>query len=179
MPKPIETNWYVVTGGPSSGKTKIIERLAFLGYKIVSEAARNIIDLELSKGKTIKEIRADERQFQRKILKQKLKVEDKIPSKQLTFFDRGIPDSMAYYQLYNQDISEVLAACKKRRYKGVFLLELLSYENDYARIEDEKKAVRLGKLIFESYSKLGYSVIRVPVGSITKRVKFILNKLKN
>jgi predicted ATPase len=32
-----ETNWYVVTGAPSSGKTTLVRELEKLGYRVVHE----------------------------------------------------------------------------------------------------------------------------------------------
>ncbi|OGY24333.1 MAG: hypothetical protein A2172_00515 [Candidatus Woykebacteria bacterium RBG_13_40_15] len=172
----VDTNWYVVTGGPGSGKTKTIEYLAFLGYSTVSEAARKLVDLEMSKGKTVEEVRRNEKRFQRKVLAMKVDVEEKIPPGQITFFDRGIPDSLAYYRLSNMDEAEVVNA-SKRKYKGVFFLDSLPYEKDYARIEDEKTAKKLHQLLYTAYTRFGYKVIKVPVMPIDKRAKFILSKI--
>jgi len=173
----INTNWYVITGGPSSGKTKVIEYLAFLNYAIIPEAARILIDNETSKGKTIQEIRGDESEFQRKTLEMKIKTENRIPPKQITFFDRGIPDSIAYYYLCKESSSLGIKASQKRKYKKIFLLEQLPFQNDYARTENKKTAQHLSQLLYKSYSDLSYNIICVPVKSIKKRVEFILNKI--
>ena len=173
----MDTNWYVITGGPSSGKTKVIEHLASLGYATVPEIARILIDSEQNKGRTIKEIRADEAEFQRKVFQMKIAAEDKLSPEQITFFDRGIPDSVAYYQLCGLNPTPIIEESKKRKYKGVFILEQLPFEKDYARVENEKTARDLDKLLYEAYSNLGYNVVRVPSQSIEERVKFILSKL--
>ena len=39
-----KTNWYIITGGPSTGKSKTIDHLAYLGYLIRPEVARILID---------------------------------------------------------------------------------------------------------------------------------------
>jgi predicted ATPase len=174
----LETNWYVITGAPSSGKTKLIEYLSFLGYRTVPEVARLLIDIEMSKGKRIEEIRGNEYEFQMRILKMKIDVENRTPIDQLTFFDRGIPDSIAYFKISNMDTKPVIDACKKRRYKGVFLLEQLPFDKDYARTEDEKLAKELSDLIEDSYIGLGYKVVHVPVKPITERAKFILDRIE-
>lgn len=124
----IETSWYVITGGPFSGKTKVIEYLAFLGYSVVPEAARILIDLEISKGKSIEEIRSNEAEFQKKVLKMKIRIEDKVSPKQITFFDRGVPDSVAYDQIYGLDARQTITASQKRKYKRIFLLEQVSFK---------------------------------------------------
>jgi predicted ATPase len=170
-----DTNWFVITGGPSSGKSKTIDKLAFLGYAIVPEAARILIDDEISKGRKTKEIRDDEGLFQEKVLQMKVDVEGRIPTKQTTFFERGIPDSIAYYRLLGKDVSPVIEASMERRYKGVFLLNQLPYEKDYARTEDAETASKLNMLLHDSYSNLGYGVVSVPAMPLSKRVDFILN----
>ena len=174
----LHTNWYVIAGGPSSGKTKIIEYLASLGYVIVPEAPRLLIDAEISKGKTIEEVRADEAEFQKRVFQTRIEVEDKIPPEQITFFDGGgIPSCIAYYQSCGLDPRSVIEEAKKRKYKEVFLLEQLPFEKDYARTENEKLAGDLSRLTKKAYADLGYDVIFVSVMPIEERVKFILNKL--
>lgn len=173
----IDTNWCVITGGPSSGKTKTIEHLASLGYEIVSEAARILIDAEAKKGKTIEEIRRNEAEFQRKILQTKIETEEKLSPEQVIFFDRGIPDSVAYYQLCGLDADSVKKESKKRKYRRVFLLEQLQFEKDYARSENEKLAGILSRLIRKAYSDLGYDIIFVSRASVEKRAEFIVSKL--
>ena len=119
----IHTKWYVIAGGPSSGKTKIIERLASLGYVTVPEIPRLLIDTEISKGKTIKEVRVNEAEFQKKVFQIRTETENKIPSEQITFFDGGgIPSCIAYYQSCGLDPTPVIEEDKKRKYKEDFLL---------------------------------------------------------
>lgn len=172
----IETKWSVITGGPSCGKSSIIRHLSPV-YWTVSEMARIYIDEQNSRGKTTEEIRADEAEFQRRVLEKKIEVEEIIPTERVTIFDRGMPDSIAYYQLYGLDESPAREACI-RKYKNVFLLDLLPFKKDYARIEDEKTAIRLDKLIENSYRELGYETVRVPVMPIGDRVQFIVDNLK-
>lgn len=174
----IKTNWYIITGGPSSGKTKTLEYLSFLGHQTIPEAARILIDLKLSRGETIQDIRKDEAKFQKDILKMKVQVENRLPPENLIFFDRGIPDSLAYFQFYNLDINDVLKVCKRRKYKGVFLLEQLPYESDYARVEDEKAAQKLNDLLYHSYVDLGYNVTKILLKPIDGRVKDIIEAIK-
>ncbi|NIM46945.1 MAG: AAA family ATPase [Candidatus Aenigmarchaeota archaeon] len=171
-----DLKWYVITGTPSSGKTTIISRLSEMGFQTCSEAARFLIDEEISKGKTLEEIRINEIEFQRKTLELKIKSEDKLPKDKIVFIDRGIPDSIAYFQFYGQDVQEVLKFCHKR-YKKIFFLEALPFEKDYARIEDEKTARKLSELLKKTYLDLGYEVISVPNMSIKERINFILSNL--
>jgi len=172
-----ESKWYVITGAPSSGKTTIISQLSKLGYQTIPEAARVLIDKEISEGRTLEEIRKDELEFQRKVLKMKIEIENKISKDNTVFFDRGVPDTIAYYKLYGFNLEEILKFCKERTYKKIFFLEPLSFEKDYSRIEDENSSKRLNNLIKRAYIDLGYSVISIPVISVDERIKFILSNL--
>lgn len=171
-------NWYVLTGAPSSGKTTTLKELEKKGYKVFYEWARIFIDQELKKGKTLKEIRADEREFQRKILKLKTDFEKKLNPKELLFMERGIPDSTAYMKMLGVNNDKALSqALKKCYYKKVFLVELIKYEIDYARTESQEEAMVIDSLLEKSYADLGIQIIRVPKMSVEDRVKFIIGNL--
>ena len=101
-------NWYVITGPPCSGKTTILNKLKEKGYLIVEEAARVYIDREVKKGKTLKQIRSSEISFQRNVLQIKIDIEKKLPKNETIFFERGIPDSEAYYRLCKYDEDQYL-----------------------------------------------------------------------
>ncbi|PIV45312.1 MAG: hypothetical protein COS25_00495 [Candidatus Nealsonbacteria bacterium CG02_land_8_20_14_3_00_37_10] len=179
MPKNYsESNWYVITGGPSSGKTTVLKELEKLGHIVYPEAARVFIDKEMKRGKSLKEIRGNEAEFQRKVLKIKIEVEKSAPKDKIVFFDRAIPDSIAYYQICGLEPRKVLKSCREKTYRKIFLFEQLPFENDYARVEDGKTIGKLNKLLKESYQNLGCEVINIPVASVKERVKKILSEIK-
>ena len=169
--------WYVITGAPSCGKTTVVNSLAKMGYKVVPEVARVLIDEEVKNGRTLKDIRKDEFGFQKRILKTKLEIEKKLPKNEIIFFDRGIPDNVAYLKAYNIDYEHELKICKKKSYRKIFILDRLPFEKDYARIENEEMAAKIHRLIKEVYTALGYEVIEVPLMSVKKRVKMILSNI--
>lgn len=175
----MDNNWYVITGGPCSGKTTTLGVMEKLGYHVEYETARFWIEQELKKGKTLEEMRQDEYLFQKKILELKIENEKKFPKNELIFIERGIPDTTAYYQQSCNIKEDALLkeSLKKCHYKKVFLFELLDYQRDYARLENEQEAKILEKLLEEAYSNLGMEVIRVPKMSVQQRVEFILKQL--
>jgi predicted ATPase len=170
------TRWSVITGAPCSGKTAVIHMLEERGYQVVHEVARAYIDRELVKGKTLSEIKANEWAFERNILLEKIKIEAQLSPDEIIFFDRAVPDSIAYYKLNGLNPAEPLQKSREVRYQNVFFFERLSFLADPVRSEDEKTAHRLGQLIEESYRSLGYDLIHVPLSSVEKRAEFILER---
>jgi predicted ATPase len=171
------TNWYVITGAPCSGKTSVINDLARRNYKVVHEVARTYIKSELKKGKSLNQIKADESIFERHILLEKVKIEAGLAKDEIIFFDRGLPDSIAYYRLAGLNPAEPLCKCRNVRYKKIFLFERLIFLENSVRSEDEKTADKLGRLIEESYRLLGYDILHVPVCSVKERTQLILQRL--
>lgn len=175
----MDTNWYVLTGAPRSGMDEIQNRLEGLGYKVSREAARRYIDQEIAKGRTIEEIRADEADFQRKVMAIKVEDEKNLPADQLTFMNRGKPDSIAYYEVTARiNPEEARKQCERGTYKRVFYLEALPYVKDYARTETEEERDALQPLLVAAYESLGYEVVIVPATlSAPERVQLILERL--
>ena len=178
MKAPIQTTqWYVITGAPCAGKTSVIRRLGQRGYTVVHEVARAYIDAQLAKGRTLAQIKADEWAFERHILLTKVKLEADLPRNDIIFFDRAVPDSIAYYKLCGLDPTEPWQRSQAVRYQKIFLFERLTFLSDPVRSEDEKTADRLSDLIAESYNALGYELIYVPLRSVEERTDFILKRL--
>lgn len=170
--------WYVITGGPSSGKTVLLQELQKLGYYTVKEASRVLIDKYKKKGISTKELRKDEALFQQRLLQIKLEVEERTPKDKVVFFDRAIPDSVAYYKVCGLDARDI-ERISRNRYRKIFFLEQLPFQQDYARTEDEATVRKLNQLLLESYKNLGYEVVFVPAVSIEERLKLVLAHLKH
>ena len=92
------TNWYVITGGPSTGKTTVVNLLAEKGYNTAIEHARHYIETMSIGGKTVAEIRENKLEFQQGVLKMQIEQEAKLDPEEAVFLDRAIPDALAYYR---------------------------------------------------------------------------------
>lgn len=170
--------WYVITGGPYAGKTTLIEALRERGLAVEEEAARAYIDEELGKGRTIEGLREDEAAFQYAILERKLYRHAALPQGRTTFFDRGIPDTIAYLRAHDVPVSgEVHEAMGKFTYEKAFVLDLVGHAVDYARTESPEMATRLNEELLGAYRELGIPVLRVPVMEPAERVAFVLGNL--
>lgn len=169
-------HWYVLTGGPYAGKTTIIELLAAQGYMTIPEAARAYIEQELSRGKTIQDVRGDEIAFQRNVLEWKENIHQSLDSQDQIFFDRGMQDSRAYFDTYGAgDDRQMLNAMQNVSYKKVFLLDMISYERDGVRTETLEDALRIHTRLGQAYEDAGMSPVRVPVLPPQERMEFILS----
>ncbi|MBW1742242.1 MAG: ATP-binding protein [Deltaproteobacteria bacterium] len=173
-----ETNWHVVTGAPSSGKTTLVRELERLGYRVVHEAARGYIEAQMEQGRTLEEIRADKRSFETWILNAKVAIEAALPKDEVIVFDRAIPDSIAYFEAAGLDKTEAVEKSPRNQYKKIFLLDRLPYKTDHARIEDKETAMKLDEGLERSYRILGYEVVRIPVMSIQDRLEVILGEIE-
>lgn len=175
----MNNQWYVITGGPSTGKSTLLKELESLGYTTLPEAARTVIDRAIATGKTVNELRANEAKFQLDVLKHKQEIERDHARDTLTFFDRGMHDTLAYLELINEKIDNaVIDAVKKSKYKKVFLLDPLSiYESDYARTETQEEALKLNALLHKAFSDYGMEPVKVPALSPSERAQFVLQHI--
>jgi len=171
------TNWIVITGAPSSGKTTVLDELAKKGYHTEPETARLFIESEMAKGRPLEDIKADALHLQIGILKTKIDRETRLNPEELVLFDRGIPDTIAYCELCHLSTKIVLQDCYHFKYKYVFHFDRLPLIKDGTRIDTEEDADFLDNHLEKAYQSLGYTVIRVPVMSIKDRVDFILGYL--
>lgn len=170
--------WYVISGGPSSGKSTTIGILKERGYRVTQEQARAIIEEEMLKGRSLAEIRGDAETFQHNILMRQIEIESKLDPNHIVFLDRGIPDGLAYaaFLKLNED-PELPHASMNARYRKVFILDLLPLHDDGSRIEDRESQQQIHDHLIDVYETFGFDVVRVPALEKEERVDFILSQL--
>jgi predicted ATPase len=173
-----QTNWYVITGGPGSGKTTMVNLLRERGYTTTIEHARHYFYTQRIKGKTVEEVRENQREFQLGVLDMQIKQEAALTPGDTVFLDRAIPDCLAYYYFLDlEPDKKLLDALERVSYKKIFILDLLPLVNDYARTEDEAAQKKIHQLITEVYSSLHFPIVHIPVLPAEERADFILNNL--
>ncbi len=174
-----QKNIHIITGGPASGKTTLLKALRKKGFKCFDEVAREVIREELAKKTDIVPwLRLAD--FNAIVLeRQKKQYID--AGEELHFFDRGIPDNIAYHVNGNIPIHPKLhVAAKEHRYKEkVFFLGPWEeiYKNDVVRKEPFETAIKIAGHIKKAYEDLGYVVLVVPKGAVKERVKFVLTHI--
>lgn len=173
----VQTNWHVITGTVSSGKSTLIEQIAEQGFKTVPETARQYIDSEIARGRTIDEVRGCPTTLQRGVNEMMLRIELGLPVKEVLFLDRAFPDALAFSRVNGVNPNEILADCFHRRYAAVFLLERFPVEQDGVRYHDDAAADLIEEWHARDYHSLGYEVVRVPVLAPEARLAFVLDRL--
>ncbi|MDI1353058.1 MAG: ATP-binding protein [bacterium] len=173
----IKTNWYVITGAPSSGKTTLINHLAMNGFSVAPEIARSHIELLLANNYTLDEIQRNNKPLQRAILASALKRERKLHAAELIFFDRGTTDSLGYFNYYHLETKNLIQVCQRFRYKKIFYCHQLPLISDEVRVEDTLGAQKIGESIFQAYIKMNYELIELPAVSVEDRSQIVLSHL--
>jgi predicted ATPase len=173
----IQTNWHVITGAPSCGKTTLINLLAEGGFQTVPETARKYMEREIARGRTIEEIHENGVALQRGLVDMQLSIEVGLRAIDVAFLDGAVPGSLAWYRAFGLNPNEILLDCFHHRYASVFILDRLPLQLNGLRFEDDAYTVFLDEWLACDYSALGYSVVRVPVLAPEERLAFVLENL--
>jgi predicted ATPase len=168
--------WCVLTGGPCTGKTTIINELALRGISTVPEAARICITEQMKYGASVSDIFSDLAKLERSIVALQKKHEAEVSTSVPTFFDRGMHDVIAYMREAEVPvIPEALAESRHQHYGKVFVLDPLLYHTDAIRVEDPEKAARIHAALIAVYTEYGMTPLLIPAMPISERVSFILS----
>ena len=98
----------------------------------------------------------------------------------VVFYDRGIPDVLAYMNYFKQEFDEeFIAACTKNQYDQVLLLPPWKaiYKSDEERFESYEEALEIHTHLDATYKSFGYTPKIVPEGTIEERTSYILSTL--
>ncbi len=169
---------FVLTGAPGSGKTPIIRALVGLGFSGVAEPAREVIAEQRALGSN-GVYDKDPALFLRLMLARAIDTfRSAADATSPMFFDRGIPDMVAYAELFELDPSAAEEAAGAHRYsETVFFCPSWPeiYTTDDERRMTLEEADAFGQRIREVYAALGYTIADVPRGTPTQRAAFIAN----
>ena len=179
--KKMKPQLIVITGGPGTGKTTIIEHMVADEHCCYPEISRQIT-LEARK-QGIEQLFLEQPLLFSELLlegrkKQYFSAQEEIQTP--IFLDRGIPDILAYMHYIGDSYPAFFEeACAGHRYDKVFILPPWEaiYVSDEARYENFEQAQLIYRHLQETYRHFGYSPIEVPLGPVADRVAFILNEL--
>lgn len=170
----------VLTGGPGSGKTTVLNTLGKMGYTIFPELSRQWIHLAQQAG-TNHYFEEKPLEFSAVLLEGRIQQyqEAEQSTSDKIFLDRGIPDVFAYLDHRGQAHTFNKNTLQKYRYDQVFFFPPWKdiYTADAERQETFEKAQAIGEHLNNYYSLLGYHPIRIPEGSVEERCNFLLKQL--
>lgn len=171
----------VITGGPGTGKTTIINGLIEKGYSCFPEISREIINDARKQG--IEQLFLEKPLLFSELLlegRKKQFIQAKEHSENLIFLDRGIPDILAYMHYIGDSYPSFFdEECRINKYTKVFLLPPWEeiYQSDEQRYENFEQAKLIYNHLKETYENYGYELIEVPVDVQDKRILFILDAI--
>jgi predicted ATPase/8-oxo-dGTP pyrophosphatase MutT (NUDIX family) len=177
-----KNNFFIFTGGPGAGKTTVLDVLSTLGYQVVPEVARAIIQEQNRIGGDAVHTK-DQRAFCQLMLEASRSNFQRLEAdSDLIFFDRGVPGLAGYSLMTEESVNDQVAqAVNQYRYNPfVFCFPPWEgiYKNDAEREQDFSEAVLTYNVLKQVHNDLGYFSIDVPKASVDERVDFILSMAK-
>ena len=172
--------FYILTGSPGSGKSSILTALSKKSFSVIEEPARKILAQQrLIDGEGVYD--RNPFLFKELMLSCMLTDYEHASKHDIVFFDRGIPDIIAYSKNFGLISGAELQASKIYRYNTmVFFLPAWKdiYVNDTERKISFEQAQIFEDDLRQIYKKLGYQLVDVPFNPIEDRVSFILNRIR-
>ena len=170
----------VISGGPSSGKTTIINELEKEGYCCFQEISRELIKEAKAKG-IDQPFLTNPEQFNADLMKarvQQFHEAEKLDEN--VYYDRGVHDIVGYMYYAKQLIPKLFnEACVESNYDKVFLLPPWDqiHVTDNERYETFEQAQEIYKCLRKAYLDYGFEIIEVPIGSVIERKEFIIENI--
>jgi len=174
---------YVITGASGAGKSTLIAALSDRGYATVSEAALDIFREQQERNGGVLPW-ANRPAFMEAVLQRNIHNHQTAQSVRTpVFFDRGIPECLAWLRLSGVALEpHHLAAPARHRYaRTVFVAEPWPevYVQNAERQATFERAARSYEPTVAAYVEAGYSTCIIPKVSVQARVAFVLERVAN
>ncbi|MEB6335363.1 AAA family ATPase [Serratia rhizosphaerae] len=173
----------ILTGGPGSGKSTLIDALTRLSYACSIEAGRAIIQEQVASGGNA--LPWEDRQaFAELMLSREIRAWHSAGNADAPyFFDRGIPDVAGYLTLCQLPVPAHLeqAIAHFRYAERVFITPPWReiYAQDAERRQSFAEAEMTYRVMRATYQQHGYRLLELPRAPLDKRVNFILAALRS
>lgn len=176
-----QNRFHIISGGPGSGKSTLINALEQHGFGRTIEAGRAIIQQQQAIGGSALPW-ADRALFAELMLSWELQSYSQAKMHEgIVFFDRGLPDITGYLLLCGLEVpAYIRRAAENYRYnKTVFLAPPWReiFTQDSERKQEYSEAVKTFETMQQVYEGLGYKITLLPKGSVQERLEFILSKV--
>lgn len=171
---------FIITGAMGSGKSTLLNLLKLQNIQVVEEPARQI----LAEQRSIEDEGVPEKNpklFTQLLLSRAMYQYKQMQDAQsLVIYDRGIPDNIAYAQLFGMNYLSALNAARLYRYNtNVFVFP--AWEEIYSTDDERKMSFEAAKSFGEEVQKIykgyGYTLIEMPCVSPKERAQFIIERI--
>jgi predicted ATPase len=171
----------VITGGPGTGKTSLINHLKSAGYLCYDEISRQVT-LQARKDGVEQLFLKDPLLFSETLLEGRTQqfFDASKELEPIVFLDRGLPDIIAYMDYIGDRYPKhFMEACENHKYDFIFILSPWQeiFTSDSERYESFEEAIEIHHHLLETYKRFGYQLTDVPFGNLKNRSDFILESL--
>lgn len=166
----------VLTGGPGSGKTSLVNSFNELGYTTFQDAATELI-LQGEIPPVIDPIEGA--RFGKKVLDIRIQHFQKAQPG-VNIYDRGIPDGIAFANFLGRNSDpDLIQASERFQYTRIYILPpwVEIFSNNSYRKESYAQSERIYHRCLETYCSYYQEVTEVPRSSLNERIAFILDDL--
>ena len=169
----------VISGGPCSGKTTIIDELTAAGHTTIPEAATELIEDPAFDG-----LRADPREFQRQVLLRQIENEKRsleaAEPGSVIFLDRGIGDGFGYLSYHGiepfEELSKAWPESRERSRCVLFFESRPDYQAASHRSETPAEARRIHEILLADYRSRHDRIILIPWLPVEERLAAVLEE---
>ena len=175
----LEHKRIVLIGGPSSGKTSLLNHIQHPDIHCFEEVSRGVISKALAKG-TTQPFLDNPLGFSEALFEHRLHDYFEDKKNKMHVYDRGIHDVVAYLNAIGDEVPcGMLNDCSTYCYDAVFVFPPWEaiFTQDAERMEVFEEAIHFHKALLETYTHFGMQCIEVPKSSIEERFRFILDYL--
>ncbi|RAW06083.1 ATPase [Halomonas elongata] len=172
---------FVITGGPGSGKSSLLEALATEGLMHMPEAGRAIIQSQVAIGGDALPW-GNREAFAELMLSWELRSwHEAAEIGGPVLFDRGVPDVIGYRRVSGLSVpGHARRAAERFRYaETVFVAPPWEaiFAGDAERKQSFVEAFATWEIMVATYTELGYTLVELPRASIAERVAFVRDRL--
>lgn len=172
---------FVITGAMGAGKSTVLKLLKTGGLNVIEEPARQILSEQRNTGDEGVPEKNPKYFLQLMLSRAIYQYKQAEEFNGNVIYDRGLPDMIAYFNLFNISYPPAEQAAKLFKYETkVFFFP--AWEDIYTTDDERKMSFELAKNfginVKRIYSEYEYTLIEVPQASEIERAQFIFQQLK-